>query len=453
MSSSNLADWLKSQRESFLYDVRHNKASDWVIAVGNEAGDLDSLASSISYAALSSYLDAQKTIPLILTPANMLRLRPENRLALNRSQVPFEDPNIVASDLTRNVLLHAEQLPVPTEYLAGMGAKFALVDHNSLLSRFVFSGPGPDVQDPVVAIIDHHEDDGKHLQANPRIVQVPTGSCASLVAQHFAEKWRAAGQTGVPSSELSTLLISAQLIDTAGLKASAKSKTTETDRRAFEFLLPMSDLAAAGGGGVTLASLESGEVPDAVKAWADELDDVKNDVSTLSGADLLRRDYKEYDMVTGRKDKSMRVGLSTVPLGVKDWLGKVGGWKAFMEDVQGFIYERELEVCAVLTSYRSEKRGKHKRELLVVYQGKHKADLANFRALQSGLQSIGTELELETWDKGGDGIMKSIGFLHHGNAHRWGWIWDQKNAGATRKQVQPIMVSRRHVHQANSGDR
>lgn len=445
MSTSRLADWLKSQRESFLYDVRHNKAAGWVIAVGNEAGDLDSLASSISYAALSSFLDAQKTIPLILTPANMLRLRPENRLALSRSLVPFEDPNIVASDLTRNVLLHAEQLPVPTEYLAGMGARFALVDHNSLLSRFVFSGPGPDVQDPVVAIIDHHQDDGRHLTANPRIIQVPTGSCASLVAQHFEQKWKAAGQAGLPSLELSTLLVSAQLIDTGGLKAGAKAKTTEADRKAFEFMLPMSELASSTPslvGSVTLASLEAGEIPDAVQAWADQLDKVKNDVSTLSGADLLRRDYKEFDMPTSRTGETFRVGMSTVPLGVKDWLGKVDGWKSFMEDIQGFMMERELDVCSVLTTYRSEKKGKHKRELLVVYQGKHKADIANFRALQKGLLSVGAELELEPWNKGGDDIMRSIGFLHHGNAHRWGWIWDQKNAGATRKQVQPIMVSK-----------
>ena len=49
-------------------------------------------------------------------------------------------------------------------------ARFAVVDHNRLLSSFT---------DEVVAIIDHHEDENLHITADPRVIK-PVDFCASL---------------------------------------------------------------------------------------------------------------------------------------------------------------------------------------------------------------------------------------------------------------------------------
>lgn len=438
---SRLADFLITQKERFLADLKNGNGNGWVVAMGNEAGDLDSVASSIAYATLSTFLEASNSIPLILTPSSLLRLRPENLLALNRSLLPAADPMTVDASAAASVLLHIEDLPVPAENLAEMGVKFALVDHNTLLPQFrkpgtslsvsgSGSGSGPD---PVVAIIDHHEDDGNHSNAPIRFIQVPTGSSASLVTEHFETKWKAAGQK-VPSLELSTLLLSSILIDTGGLKAGPKAKTTKSDRKAFKYLLPLSDLSTASSTDtVSLATLEAGEVPSTATTWTSQLLEAKKDVSALSGKELLQRDYKEYELETGVSGVELRVGLSTVPTSLKKWLTKTDGWTGFMDDIDAWMDERKLDVEGVLTTYRSDK-GKHRREFLLVYRGN---DKSTFDDLVRGLETEGTLLNLEPWSKGD--FIKSIQILENGKSNRWGKVWQQGNADATRKQLQPLV--------------
>lgn len=55
-------------QEEFLEALRNNDADDWVIVMGNEAGDLDSLVSALTLSYLYNHLETpQKAVALLQT--------------------------------------------------------------------------------------------------------------------------------------------------------------------------------------------------------------------------------------------------------------------------------------------------------------------------------------------------------------------------------------------------
>lgn len=55
-------------QEDFLEALRNNDADDWVIVMGNEAGDLDSLVSALTLSYLYNHLETpQKAVALLQT--------------------------------------------------------------------------------------------------------------------------------------------------------------------------------------------------------------------------------------------------------------------------------------------------------------------------------------------------------------------------------------------------
>ena len=405
--------------------------------------DLDSLASSIALAYLSSTLHATPMVPLFLTPNSLMRLRPENLLALKHANIPVD------------VLIHPETLPnsLTTQDLSSQGVHFALVDHNRLLPLF---GNGE-----VDVIVDHHVDEEVHKGAETRLIQVPTGSCASLVTQLFRQSWKAAtsspaGAAGSPiPPELATLLLSAIAIDTSGLKDGGKA--VETDFEAASFLYPKSTFTASD---PTLSNSEmsitsiSG-IPPAFTEFSDLLIQHKYDVSALSTHDLLIRDYKEYILPTSSQSfPSLQVGLSTVPMAIKKSLEQESnGWTSYVATLDQYMGEKNLDIEGVLSTYKSEKKGKHRRELLILVRSggsiKTSEEAKRVRdELVKGLEADGGVLGLEVWGEKADSsklkkrAKEGKEVLDSGEGGRWGMVWLQGNAKATRKQVAPLLVSR-----------
>ena len=401
----------------------------------------------MAFAYLSSTLKAERTIPLCLTPSKHMDLRPENLLAFQLSQIPID------------ALLHPENLSVPLAELTTQGVAYALVDHNRLLPQF---GEGH-----VRAIIDHHEDEQAHADAE-RLIQVPTGSCASLVTQRFRPQWEAAAKRPGPAQvpgELATLLLSAILIDTTGLKKGGKA--VDTDLESAAFLYPISTLTEgepslapgpddqAGASRVTASSIQL-DPPEAISSAATQLISTKYDVSALTTPQLLLRDYKEYVLPTASTSfPTLRMGLSTVPVGLANWLGKESsGWTSYLSALDEYMAEKALDIEGVLTTFKSDK-GKSKRELLLaVKEGgaipRGQAQII-LDELSEGLEASGEVLDLKPWGKkkGLKGVMakkkkatwlESIDELEHGQG-RFGRVWQQGNAKSTRKQVAPILVS------------
>ncbi|KAG1764738.1 hypothetical protein EDD22DRAFT_882585, partial [Suillus occidentalis] len=198
--------------------------------MGNEAGDLDSLAN--------------------------FALRAENLYALGLAGInnPFEE--LLCSD--------DPIIPMPSQV-----SQFALVDHNVLRITYASTTAS------VVA-----------GTANPRIVE-PAGSCSSLVARSYLSF----SNLSIPP-ELSTLLLSAILIDTRGLKMGGKA--LNVDREAVAILIPQS-LSAHNEEVSALSDNQQITHLPSVQSLSATLGDNKLSVSHLSTRDLLlRRDYKEY---------------------------------------------------------------------------------------------------------------------------------------------------------------
>jgi len=340
------------------------------------------------------------------------------------------------------------------------------VDHNRLLPTFLPPSHDDDetasVEPVVSAIIDHHADEDLYLSANPRIVTTGAGSCASLVSLYFQTHYPTTPTSSslhVPlPKELATLLLSAIMIDTGGLKAGGKA--TDKDLAAVEFLYPLSSLAdstinASSSSSINLQGGGGGGgrvVPSPLTNLSQELLSTKRNVSHLSSSDLLSRDYKQYLhpttlLLPQRVD--LRVGLATVPIGLEEWLTRSTPstpWSSFLSSLEEFTTQHNLQILGILTSFRSlsfSGKAKHKREILMYFPsstwteemgglgGREKV----WKEVVGGLEGSG-ELDLKKW-KEGEGLVDGWGGEGGGRAE--GKVWRQGNVEATRKVTAPIM--------------
>ncbi|KAF8208339.1 hypothetical protein K438DRAFT_1904572 [Mycena galopus ATCC 62051] len=347
LEASALAKFLTASKEKYLNDVRAtpSKGTEWTVVMGNEAGDLDSVASSIAYAWVQSQIHGKPSIPLIQTGQDDLNLRAENLYALKLAGI--DDPQQQLLSITD--LEGVKPFPSTT---------FALVDHNHL--GHLFSADNPNAH--VVAVIDHHEDEHFYEDcADPRKV-APAGSCASHVATLYPK------ESEIPR-ELATLLLSAILIDTGGLVPGGKA--VQVDNEAASYLIPRSTLTDSIST-TTLSSISPtspgmlSSIAE-VKRLSDDLSDKKIDVSHLGAWDLLRRDYKEYTYTLNWHPSAptIKAGLSTVPVKLRSW----GSGGKLEREAQRWMEHRQLSVLGVLTSFRDTRKfgksgkGKHRREM------------------------------------------------------------------------------------------
>ncbi|KAG8950146.1 Exopolyphosphatase [Tulasnella sp. 424] len=381
------ADFLSQTKQQFLKDLEEKNAGKWTVVMGNEAGDLDSLASSLSYSYLASKLKNSPTIALVQSPRTDLYLRAENLHALFLANLsPANSELLCLDDISSSHPLNSSF------------SKFVLVDHNTLLPAYRGSGK-------VVGILDHHADDKNHLDAEFRELE-PVGSCASLVAKHFQNEWTP--EANVPR-EVATLLLTAITIDTGGLKPDDKATQADTDAARFLF-------AAS-----TISQGSSFDGEKSLKSLAKDLHDLKADVSHLNTRDLLRRDYKEFTY------GGLQVGLSTVPVGLKNWSEKEDLKKTeFFESLEEYMATRKLNVLGVLTTYKSAKKHEKRRELLFITDKDTVPKEVEHR-LFDGLDADKT-LELDATEK--------LGKPRHPKHTR---VWNQLNTKATRKYVAPLV--------------
>ncbi|KAI6041495.1 DHH phosphoesterase [Pisolithus marmoratus] len=351
MSTSTLSRYLLGKKTEFLRD----NGRGWTIVTGNEAGDLDTIASSIGYAWYRSHTEAQNTgrkaVALMPQPRSDFYLRAENIHALATAGVhdPFDE------------LLCPEDLPPDHKC-----TDYALVDHNSM------DNSSPNTR--VVAVIDHHEDEGKyHDTASPRIIE-PAGSCTSLVTRLLMS---GSGHTSLPR-DLVGLLLSAIAIDTQALKKGGKA--LEVDRVAAAWLLGRVNLTEPTShvGEIrttkmptdTDLSVQQGIIGhDGLRNLADTLNSKKQAVSHLSTRDLLRRDSKKYTLklspfLNQENGGIIQVELATVPLPLLAFFNS--GSTAVLTATTSWMDERGLIILGVLTTYRSKKDKGRREQLWIV---------------------------------------------------------------------------------------
>lgn len=387
--------------------------------------DLDSVASAIAFAWIQSEVHKKPAVPFMQVERGDLALRAENLHALQSAGLSEGLDELLTSTEM------AEYKPFPAH-------KFALVDHNRLGDTFTHENSKAEV----VAILDHHHDEGLYPSAAPRVIS-PCGSCASHIASVCPPE--------IPA-ELATLLLSAILIDTDGLKPGGKA--TQTDRDAALSLAPRCTISNFIPPPSALAPIDNPNAnPDAlfevqaIKEMTKTLIDKKSDVSHLGALDLLRRDYKEYShklsWATGQP--TVKAGLSTVPTSLKVWATEGRLEKAAVE----WMERRDLTILGVLTSYRDvkkqvvgkNKQGKHKREMAwIILEKPPLAKSANdgltsdalARRIWQGLEAD-KEIDVEPFKKF---TLDKSSILPPNSKVR---LYKQGNAHATRKTTAPLL--------------
>ncbi|KAF9260644.1 DHH phosphoesterase [Marasmius fiardii PR-910] len=435
--------------------------------MGNESGDLDSIASAIAYAFHQTQHLRNPTIPLIRIHQNNLNLRKENIYALAIAGI--DNPEV--------------QLLLPSHLLKVNQHHFALVDHNRLSPEFHSSTAR------VVAIIDHHVDEGLYTDtAQPRLIS-PTGSCASQVAAYILQDNNSDISSLIPP-DLSTLLLSAILIDTGLKPVYEGGKATELDIHVARVLAPHakfpdqvseSDILSMrntlegvkpSSSPSSLLQLLTSQTPtpsdqleyisqslrgsSPIQALSETLAAKKLDVSDLSVSDLLERDYKEYEhFIGGEKESSQRqikVGLSTVPVRLSNFAASTdekGDIGLLLEHGSSYMKDRGLSVLGVLTTFRKPPgkkggKGKAAREMVwLVRADGGSSTLAQriFKGMEANEElSVKPHKRFKRWTKPSAASDPSDHALaRHDHLQLIVRVYKQGNANATRKVTAPIL--------------
>ncbi len=250
---------------TYLSQAKKQIAHTGLVVIGNEAADLDSMASAIAYGYLRNLQDATKLVlPIVSIPRADFILRPE-------AVYVFKEAGI---DLSKVIFID----DIDFEQLMET-AELVLVDHNRL------SMPLEKYGDQVVSIVDHHWDEGLYGSANPRIIET-VGSTTSLVAREFR-------RGGIEiRRDVAILLTGTILLDTVNL-ADDMGRVTDTDKDIAAVTLPLCHLSQ--------------------QVFFENVCKEKYNVTGFSTNDLLRKDYKEWQF--GR----VRCGIASALLPAEEW--------------------------------------------------------------------------------------------------------------------------------------
>ena len=353
--SNNMVTWLGSLKNNF------SNTKQVTIVMGNEAADLDSMASAVSFAWYLHLSDkTQSSFPLINIPRADFKLRTEAVFLFKEAGVDI-DQLLFTEDVDLNKLK------------AGNNIKLILVDHNKLAS----SQTG--LETVISGIIDHHADEKSYPAAVVTDIR-PVGSAATIVAESFLKD-----QRNSISGPLGTLLLGTILLDTVNLDPEA-GRVTDDDAKAAASL-------------VEITGLDS-------KKLFDKLQFEKFNVSSLGSYDLLRKDYKEWQM------GSVKLGIGSVLLPVEDWAAKD---PEIASECERYMKERKLDVLLSMNAFTNPGFTRQ----LVIY------------VPDSGLRD-----KTVSFMEGSDLGLKKLDVNSSSDSCIF---YSQKNLGISRKKLQPLL--------------
>jgi exopolyphosphatase len=171
-----------------------------VVCIGNDAGDIDSLASALGLAVVLQQRQPDALyVPCAPFARRDFRLRQDASLLFGHC-ASLDDAGAPAE------LMHLDDLGGgAASWRDADSLTVALTDHNVCLPGVTEAVGGA----PVAAIVDHHNDEAKHVDtAALREVDPAVGSCCSLIVE-MADAATLGGALGV-------LLLGAIAIDTRG---------------------------------------------------------------------------------------------------------------------------------------------------------------------------------------------------------------------------------------------
>ncbi|OAL55683.1 DHH phosphoesterase [Pyrenochaeta sp. DS3sAY3a] len=289
----HFSEWSRATKKAFLVDWQAGRVSEWTVVEGNEGGDLDSMTAALTWAyhlehSTENTSHPIKAIALLQTPSHALDLRPENKLALDNSQMTTGHEDLLTMD----------ELPEDPETLSRKLKGIVLVDHAEPLRKWSHA--------KILSIFDHHKDRGTAPDAEPRVFEV-AASCTTLVARQMLDELEQLDQEYHMPHELLELVLSAIAIDSGGLTS---DKTTKADIETSKRILARS-------------AWKDDDLKDVMEELDEELTNAQKDIDHLDLRDLLRRDWKGDLIDTpSPRTPTVSLGFASIPYSMDEQILK-----------------------------------------------------------------------------------------------------------------------------------
>ncbi|KAI9029405.1 hypothetical protein DFJ74DRAFT_487001 [Hyaloraphidium curvatum] len=435
---AHFADYLAGLKHAL-----HSRGMPVTIVTGNEASDLDSMASSIAVAyfkhvaGLANDSKPKRAfVPMINIPRADLRLRPE---VIRAFEIAFKEEAaeaVQASDLFARVPFRDEVDFLSLEEHNDL--RVILTDHNKLAPHQA------SLADLVDGVLDHHEDERLYLGAGERVID-GVASCCTLAARLWM------GHPDLFAAhmprELALLLLEAILVDSSSLSGSV---TTDIDKACAKFLY--SQLGREGGKEAR---------KEYFRALTDELSAAKKLLRQLKSDELLRRDCKEIDV------EGLRIGISTISWsldGEDGWIARDTGPEGYEASARAIgtaivQFANRMGLNMVQLLLRKGKGSLYERQIVMVCR--ESVAIEADRAVESTLMRMGEDasavrvLSSESWkavfeelEKHADMDLEPLAIPGLGPESEFvdgrskKWIvrcYTQRNAEASRKKMVPAL--------------
>jgi len=403
----HFSEWSRENKRQFLIDWQAGRSNEWILTMGNAAGDLDSLAAAMTWAyhLEHSTLNSSspiKAIALLQTPTDALDLRPENKIALDNSQMSSGHSDLLTID----------ELPEDPETLAARIKGIVIVDHPKPLRKWQNA--------TVLSIFDHHKDVDAALEAKPRIFET-VASCTTLVARQMLDELEALPEEYHMPHELLELILGAIAIDSGGM-----ADATKEDRKTAKRVLARSNWRKK-------------DLDDKMEELDEELGDAKKDLDDLTLRDLLRRDWKG-DLIDTPSERTptVNLGAASIPYSLDYQITRTGYGELFDWFATHAAWTAQVgsDISIVLTKYKVKtkdvdmaKKKRKIREIVLVVRNDVRIDEQQadelFNVVKNAIESDKT-LNVKPWHRANE-----LG--------RWQMAWTHEDSDAGRKVVWPLV--------------
>jgi len=361
--------------------------------------------SALAYALLLSNIEpAGLFVPVINIRRKRFNLRTEASFLFKKRKIPTD------------LLVFRDEIDLEGLHREGKLRVF-LVDHNLLDPSDAF------LEEDVVGVIDHHLDSGLFLHCETRIIR-QVGSCTSLVTKEILDTCPT-----ILDRDLSRILLAPIVLDTADLDHSLARPEMSFDEAIAAQLLDLIQPRK-----YSKIHYRSRYFQKLIKA--------KHDIGDISGSDLLRRDYKEWEA------GGLRYGISTITSSFSTWSDDKGSpVDLFFERMK----DKSLDLLVVmLVSFGSNLS----RELAILTHNQKLGSYVVNAFYNSPLKL--TCLQAETPDifeppearshedmEGSllGGICSLPDFLGQPEPGSVFYVFSQKNVSLSRKSIQPLLHS------------
>ncbi|KAI5361163.1 Putative DDH domain, DHHA2 domain, DHHA2 domain superfamily, DHH phosphoesterase superfamily [Septoria linicola] len=399
----HFSEWSRATKKEFLIDWQAGKSDEWIFVQGNEGGDLDSMTAALTWAyhlehSTQNTSKPIKAIALLQTPTDALDLRPENKLALDNSQMSTGHSDLLTID----------ELPGSPETLARQLKGIILVDHPVPLRKWNNA--------KLLSIFDHHVDSGAGPDAKPRIFE-KVASCTTLVARQMLDELEALPEEYHMPHELLELILGAIAIDSKGLE-----QATEEDRKTAQRVLERSNW-------------HKRDLDDKMQKLAEELKDAKKDLDDLTVRDLLRRDYKG-DLVDtpSPRTPTVSLGFASIPFSLDEQIEKTefGALFDWFAIEAAWTAQVGMDISVALNKYKvKDEHGKKQkiREIVLVVRSDVRIDEDQaddlFRTVSKAIEEEPT-LKAKPWYRADELGQRQM-------------VWTHEREDAGRKVIRPII--------------